>query len=89
MGLIYFEATQYFIETSGKEPRAPFLVIDRESIGKQFIPLLSKVLKRKLLQDDINELINLFSFGSDNIFDLYYKPLVLKDDKVTLIPSLL
>jgi hypothetical protein len=88
MALIYFKATEYFIQTYKKEARAPYLVTDKKSIGETFIPLLTKVLRRKVVQSEINELIDLFSFGNNNIFDLYYKPLVVRDDKVSLIPSI-
>jgi hypothetical protein len=88
MGLVYFEATKYFIETQHKEARAPYLVMDKKMIGEQLIPLLSKILKRNISQEEINQMIHFFTFGSNNIFDLYYKPLVVNDEKVILIPSL-
>lgn len=88
MALLYFEATQYFIQKEKKEAKAPYLNTDKNSIGEIFIPLLSKVLKRKVEQSQINELIDLFRFGSNNINDLYYKPLILNGDNVSLVPSL-
>lgn len=86
--LIYFESTQYFIEKYGKEAKAPHLVTDKESISKYFIPLLTTILKRPINQDNINEMLEVYTFGSNSIYDLYYKPVIVKNEKVIIIPSL-
>ncbi|ACO25971.1 hypothetical protein MRY88_15935 [Bacillus cereus] len=86
--LIYFEATQYFIENVKKKPRAPFLALKRKDIYKYLHPILSKLLNRRVNEEQINEFISLFTFGNDNINDLYYKPLIVFRDNVILNPSI-
>ncbi|MEF3327399.1 MULTISPECIES: hypothetical protein [Oceanobacillus] len=44
MALIYFEATNYFIQTEQKEVRAPYLAIDKKSIGNQVMPQDNNVI---------------------------------------------
>ncbi|CAM4284139.1 hypothetical protein FHS16_002240 [Paenibacillus endophyticus] len=88
MGLIYFEATKHFMETIKKEARAPYLIINKKEIAELFSPILSKLFKREFTQLDVNQMIALLTFGSNDIFDLYYKPLIVSGNNVALIPSL-
>jgi hypothetical protein len=88
LALIYFQGTKHFIQTTGKEARAPYLVIEKGQIAEIFKPILTTVLKRTIDSKEIDQMINLFTFGSDKIYDLYYKPLIQLGDKVIIIPSL-
>ncbi|MDD9265044.1 hypothetical protein [Bacillus toyonensis] len=86
--LIYFDATKYFINHKKKKPRAPFLVLKYNDIYNHFIPILTKTFGRRLKKEEVNELISLFTFGTNNIYDLYYKPLIVFDDVIIINPSI-
>lgn len=88
VALLYFEATKHFINTHKKEARAPYLIVSRKDIGDHFIFLLSKVLKRTVNQEEIDKMIDIFAFGSDGLYDLYYKPIIVRGGYVAIVPSL-
>ncbi|MCU5681281.1 hypothetical protein [Bacillus wiedmannii] len=88
MALLYFEATGFFIETQKKSPRFPYLSIDKNDIWDMFSTILSTYFKRKLEKNEFDRLIALFTFGNNNIFDLFYKPLIVMGETVVIYPSI-
>ncbi|NNU96286.1 hypothetical protein [Anoxybacillus sp. EFIL] len=88
LALLYYEATQHFRDKYQKEVMAPYLAISVKGIADVFIPIMSKIFKREVSKCDIEKLINLYTFGNDELFDLYCKPLVTNTGTVMIIPSL-
>lgn len=88
MAEIYYNATEYYISKYKKYPKAPFLTVRMESLYYQYNRPLSKVFKRDLTMKDFEKWVEFFTFGSNNIFDLYYKPLIRDKGSIVIIPSL-
>lgn len=88
LAILYFNATQYFIYTEKKGAKAPYLAISKNYLGELFIPLLSRLLNRRVNQKEIDDLVDLFKFGERNINDLYYKPLIVNGNQIIILPSI-
>ncbi|PFB76764.1 hypothetical protein CN286_19645 [Bacillus anthracis] len=88
MADIYYNATEHYIHKYKKYPQCPFLYIPIKALYDQYEDLLSTILGRKLTMNDFERWVDFFTFGTDDIFDLYYKPLVGNRDLVAIIPSL-
>lgn len=86
---IYFGATRHYKITRDRLPLAPYLRLSNKEIGEMFIPILSKVTKQELKQVDIDKLLSFYDFGSDTIYDLYFKPILTYEKQITIVPSLL
>ena len=89
MALIYFNATAIFIEDEGKFPLAPYIALAKKDIYNNVRMLMMGFLKEKIENEDIDRLIEFYTFGSDDIFDLYYKPLIVDEDRIFIIPSVI
>lgn len=85
---IYYNATKLFIKNYNTKPIAPFLSISIEIIYNQFKRVLSKVFKRNLTLEDFNSWLTFYNFGEDNIYDLFYKPIIKVQDKIIILPSI-
>lgn len=88
LATIYFKATEYYIENQKKIPLAPYLRIEISELKKLLDPFLTKIFSRKIKKEELEGLINLYSFGTDNVYDLYLKPLILYKNYIYIVPSI-
>ncbi|MEI7028311.1 hypothetical protein [Paenibacillus sp. y28] len=83
-----FNATKLFITKNNLLPQAPVLLIKIEQLYEIFFDLFSSGIESGLNREVFESWISFYSFGSDKIFDLYYKPLIRMDDNIFIIPSI-
>ncbi|WP_152643846.1 hypothetical protein [Paenibacillus terrae] len=88
VAFIYFMATRHYEDTREKLPLFPYLRISKNDIGKMLIPVLAMITKQEFSQKDIDNLLAFYEFGSDKLFDMYLKPVIIFGDEVVLVPSL-
>ncbi len=89
IAVLYYVAVKYYFEKNDKIPQIPFLGIKKDGLYNLTRPIFLVMSKNNLEKKKFNELVNLFAFGSDDVFDLYYKPLIFDNDQhIKIVPSL-
>lgn len=89
ISLTYYKAVIHYYKKLNKDPSLPFLGLTIEVFYKIIKPLYSKLFKEEIKKSKIEELIKLYTFSENNIFDLYYKPIIRIKDKIMIIPSVI
>lgn len=89
IAILYYTAVKFYHEKNDKLPQIPFLGIKKDGLYILIRQIFWVIKKNDLEKVKFNELIKLFTFGSDDIFDLYYKPLVVEQEEhIKIVPSL-
>lgn len=85
----YFKATEIYIEKYKRSPIIPFFVGDIDLIMQLTQPAYKYLFNEIITKSKLEELIKLYKFSQDGIFDLYYKPIIENNDTLIIIPSII
>lgn len=86
----YFKATEVYIKRFQREPIMPFLVIDINTLMKIIEPIYKQIFDVIISEEKLNELLRFYNFSENDVFDLYYKPIVKLEEKlIIIIPSVI
>ncbi|MBE6060277.1 MAG: hypothetical protein E7215_08915 [Clostridium sulfidigenes] len=89
VSLVYYKAVTHYWDKLKLEPLIPFLGIDIKTFNNVIKQLYQLLLKKDLVDDNLNQLIHLYTFSENKIYDLYYKPIIRIDDRLFIIPSII
>lgn len=85
----YYDGVENYNKRVGNFPLITISVFDQIQLNKIISQIIEMVFKEKIDESKLLDLKELFTFGNDDIYDLYYKPLVCSGSHIIIIPSVL
>lgn len=86
----YFKATEVYTKRFEREPIMPFLVIDISALMKIIEPIYKNIFDVTISEEKLSELVCFYNFSENDVFDLYYKPIIKIEEKLMIIiPSVI
>lgn len=90
LSFTYFKATEVYTKRFKKEPIMSFLAIDINGLMKIIEPIYKSILDVTISEEKLRELLRFYSFSENDIFDLYYKPIIkLEENLIVIMPSVI
>lgn len=89
---IYFYSNRYYTKKYETLPRAPYMGANLDDFKEKIKFIMDIILqffkKNELQSNELETLIKILTYGNEDIFDLYYKPLIVEENTVYMIPSI-
>ncbi|MPQ32191.1 hypothetical protein E4V42_12210 [Clostridium estertheticum] len=89
VSLLYYKAVVHYRNKFNVQPFIPFLGSDIETFNGLIMQLYKVMWHKDLLINNLKQLIKLYTFSENEIYDLYYKPIIKFEDRIFIIPSII